>query len=159
MSWDYWERQAEKGPVAIAWRAMAVLFMFVVVFVGAAFSCQVIGNPFKQAARIMSKTIDADNVIYNYEWFKLRHEGILAVEMKERGAKAAVSQFKSDAGPRSQWKRDDREEAARLSTIRLGLSQQQNDLAAEYNAKSRMVNRKIFKAGDTMLPVSIKLIP
>lgn len=158
MSWDYWERQANKGPVALAWRVIAVLFFFSIAIGGVAFACGVIGNPIKQAARIMEKTIDADNVIYNYEWFKLRHEGVLAVESKIRGAKAAVDSFKSEAGPRPDWKREDREEAARLGAIRLGLTQQQNDLAAEYNAKSRMVNRKIFKAGDAELPATIDLV-
>ena len=89
------------------------------------------GNVFNQAGRIVNKTIDADNVIYNYEWFKQRHEDIGAIESKIELSVNAVDSFESSAGERKDWHREDREEHARLSTVRLGLEQQRADLVAE----------------------------
>lgn len=158
MSWKSWEDAAERGPGAIGWK---VFWLAVPVFVVLSICGGLIGvvgfglNPFRQAGRVINKTIDADNVIYNYEWFKQRYEDIQAIDAKIVFSSRAVAQFKEDAGERTDWKREDREEHSRLSSIKLGLEQQAADLVAEYNARSRMANRAIFKAGDVELPERI----
>jgi hypothetical protein len=151
MSWNKWESAAERGPGALMWKVIGFVVFFSIVIGGIGF----VANPFRQGANIINKTIDADNVIYNYEWFKQRHEDIGAIDTKIVQADKVVEQFKEDAGPRPDWHREDREESARLSSVAMGLKQQKADLAAEYNARSRMVNRSIFKAGDVTLPESI----
>jgi len=151
MSWTSWERAADRGPMSIIWKVIGAVLLLTIVLGVIGFAL----NPFRQAGRIINKTIDADNVIYNYEWFKQRHEDIAAIDSKIRGADASVAAFAEAAGPRTEWHREDREEHARLSSVRLGLTQQRADLAAEYNARSRMANRAIFKAGDVELPASI----
>lgn len=108
------------------------------------------------AAGVAEKTLDPDNVIYNYEWFKLKYENYLATENKIKNAKAALETFKVDAGPRDKWSFEDKTESSRLSSIVLGLQNYIEDIVAEYNAKSRMVNRNIFKAGDKVLPERIE---
>lgn len=160
MSWDSLDRAGEKGPGALFfwffWRGIGVLMLFGCVgIVGSVFGF--IANPFRQAARVVEKTIDADNVIANYEWFKQRHEDIQAIDSKITESEAAVAMFSEAAGERANWHREDREEHSRLSAVVLGLKQQRADLAAEYNARSRMVNRSIFKAGDVELPERIEL--
>jgi hypothetical protein len=158
MSWKSWEDAAERGPGAFGWK---VFWFAIPVFIVLSVCSGIVGvvgfglNPFRQAGRIVNKTIDADNVIYNYEWFKQRHEDIGAIDAKIEFSSRAVAQFKEEAGARADWKREDREEHSRLSSVELGLNQQRADLAAEYNARSRMVNRAIFKAGDVELPDSI----
>lgn len=149
--WDKWESAAERGPGSLMWKVIGFVVFFSIVIGGIGF----VANPFRQGARIINKTIDADNVIYNYEWFKLRHENIEAIDTKIKQADTAVVQFKEDAGERKDWHREDREEHSRLSAITLGLKQQRADMASEYNAKSRMANRSIFKAGDVELPERI----
>ncbi|KKN36569.1 hypothetical protein LCGC14_0772390 [marine sediment metagenome] len=151
MSWDKYQRAAERGPMSLFWKVFFPVLLVVIVLGVAGF----VLNPFRQASRILNKTINADNVIYNYEWFKQRHEAIGAIDAKVVGSQSAVNQFKADAGPRDNWHFQDREEYARLNSVLLGLRQQRADLAAEYNARSRMTNRAIFKAGDTELPDSI----
>lgn len=155
--WDKTSRKIERGP----WPAFAaigcIVLPMVLVIVAVCFSLGLFGNVFNQAGRIVNKTIDADNVIYNYEWFKQRHEDIGAIESKIELSVSAVNSFESSAGERKDWHREDREEHARLSTVRLGLEQQRADLVAEYNARSRMVNRSIFKTGDSELPEEIEL--
>ena len=151
MSWESWEKAADKGPEAIAWKA-GVLVLVIVLIVSAV---SVVAYPFLQGAKVVEKTLDADNMIYNYEWFKQRNQDILAIDSKVRGADEAVSMFKEDAGPRKDWKRGDREESFRLGSILLGLKQQRADMAAEYNARSEMANRSIFRTGD--LPESVPI--
>ena len=151
MSWESYGRAAEKGPFWIG-----VKIVVLVIGLGA-----VIGvltfllNPFKQAGDVINKTIDADNVIANYEWFKSRAQDIRSVDAKIDSAKKAADDFADACGPRKDWKREDREEHARLSAIHLGLTQQRNDLAAEYNARTEMANRSLFKSND--LPESFPI--
>jgi hypothetical protein len=158
MSWKSWEQAAERGPGAVAWRVFWFAIPVFIVLVVCSGIVGVVGfglNPLRQAGRVVNKTIDADNVIYNYEWFKQRHEDIEAIDAKIVDSDAMVATFKEEAGARADWHREDREEYARLSAVTLGLKQQRADLAAEYNARSRMANRAIFKAGDVELPESI----
>lgn len=159
MTWDSFERAADKGPMSIFWWFVPRVIVVGITF-GLLGGCvAVIGfgvNPLRQAARVVEKTIDADNVIYNYEWFKQRHEDIQAIDRKIVDAKAAADTFKEEAGPRDKWHREDREEHSRLSSVHLGLTQQRADIVADYNARSRMANRSIFKAGDVELPERIE---
>ncbi len=153
MTWKSYEQAAERGPMSLFWKVLFPILAIVVVIGVLGF----VMNPFRQAGRIINKTIDADNVIYNYEWFKQRHEDVGAIDSKIRGADASVAAFAESAGPRAEWHREDRIEHSRLSAVALGLQQQRADVAAEYNARSRMANRSIFKAGDAELPESISL--
>lgn len=156
MSWKSLEDAAERGPFGFAAKVGCGTILLVTFF---GICISVIGfglNPFKQAGRIIDRTIDADNVLANYEWFKQRHEDIGAIDEKIVIQQEAVDAFAEAAGPRETWHREDREEHARLSVVVAGLKQQRADIAAEYNARSRMMNRSIFKAGDVELPERIE---
>ena len=108
------------------------------------------------ATGVIERTLDPDNVIYNYEWFKLKYEEYLATKTKIKNTESTLATFKADAGPRSDWSFEDKNESSRLSSVLLGLQNYIEDIKAEYNAKSRMVNRKIFKMGDKVLPERIE---
>jgi hypothetical protein len=149
MTWDKWEQAADKGPEALLWKYGVTVFVIIVIVSVLGF----VLYPVVQGARVVEKTLDADNMIYNYEWFKQRNQDIRSIDAKIVASEASVSMFKEDAGPRKEWKREDREEYARLSAVLLGLKQQRADLAAEYNARSQMANRSIFKTDE--LPSSI----
>jgi hypothetical protein len=152
MSWESWEKAAEKGPEAVAWKVgIFVVAVLVLAAVG-----RFVLYPLTQGAEVVKKTLDADNMIYNYEWFKQRNQDIQAIDSKVRGADEAVKMFKDEAGPRKDWKRGDREESARLSSILLGLKQQRADLAAEYNARSQMANRSLFRTGELPERISVE---
>lgn len=110
---------------------------------------------FVQVDRIIEKTIDADNVIYNYEWFERQNEAIKSIDKKIRNAQNQVESFESSLGERKDWDREDKIEHSRLSSIVLGLKQQRNDIASEFNARSKMRNREIFKSRN--LPERIEL--
>lgn len=151
MSWQSYQRAAERGPTSIFFKVLGAVLVFVITIGVVGF----ILNPFQQAGRIFNKTIDADNVIYNYEWFKRQHESIEAIDNKIRQQEVGLEEFKSELGDRENWDRIDKEEYARLNSVLIGLNQQREDMTAEYNARSRMVNRSIFKAGDIELPERI----
>ena len=103
--------------------------------------------PIESAGNIVSKTVDVDNVIYNYEWFKNQYEAYGAITTKINKAEQDFKDFNTQAGPRKEWTFEDKGESARLGSIASGLKYQRADLVAEYNARSKMVNRSIFKSG------------
>lgn len=107
-----------------------------------------------QPARIIEKTLDADNVIYNYEWFKKQYNAVIAAEQQIVVLEKSIKDFKADAGDRSNWQWGDREHYNRLSTRLDGLKTHRETLVADYNAKSAMINRVIFKGRE--LPETLK---
>lgn len=126
------------------------LFILLILIVGAAFWLLGIGA---QPAAVVSKTLNANNMIANYEFFKQQHEDIKAIDNKIVQAEAAITQYKEDAGPRADWGFQDKEHYNRLNTVHLGLKHQRESMVAEYNAKSKMQNRSLFK--DASLPYQI----
>ena len=90
---------------------------------------------------VIEQTLDAENAIYNYEWFKQTAEDIIALNKKETRAEQSVQEFKETADD----SREDKNELARLRAIKTGLSNMLDDTIAKYNARSQMANRAIFK--------------
>lgn len=112
------------------------------------FPAHVANKTVDTAYQITDKTLNADNVIYNYEWFKRQYNDYLAINNKVKNAEITVKEFNDSAGPRDKWTFEDKTESARLQSIVTGLKQQRQDIVSEYNAKSQMANRSIFKTGD-----------
>ncbi|QIG73995.1 hypothetical protein PP935_gp220 [Rhizobium phage RHph_N34] len=126
------------------------LFLFFVFLLGGGL---MITKIFLAPVAVVSKTFDSDNIIYNYEWFKRQYNDIIAFNQKIDIAQSQISRFEESAGPRTNWTFEDKQEANRLNSVVLGLRNQRETMIAEYNAKSSMVNRSIFKTGD--LPETI----
>jgi hypothetical protein len=85
-----------------------------------------------QPARIVSKTLDADNVINNYEWFYDAHGNLMA-------RTAQVRQFKKLTESET-----DLAERNRLRIEMAAIQQSCRDLARRYNANAEKANRSIF---------------
>jgi hypothetical protein len=98
--------------------------------------------------QVIEKTLDPNNIIQNYEWFKQQYQDYNAINQKCVDADSAVAKFSRDAGPRSSWTFEDKTEFSRLSSISDGLKYQRADIVAKYNARSQMMNREIFKGRD-----------
>lgn len=101
-------------------------------------------NFFTQASRVVNKTIDADNMIHNYEWFKQQHNDILAMTVKAANAETQKQAWLESAPPRDQWATQDRQMFNQLSSIALGLANQRANMVSTYNARAEMANRSIF---------------
>lgn len=97
-------------------------------------------NFLTQAGRVVSKTIDADNVIYNYEWFRQQYQDVQAIDGKIATMEAGAGAAEGD-------------ERTRLNAVVLGLKTKRQQMVADYNAKGSMANRSIFTAG---MPQSIQ---
>ncbi len=104
-------------------------------------------NLVQTAHDITDKTINADNAIYNYEWFKQQKEDIEATGNKIVIAQQAVKNFEDSAGARSSWAFEDKTEYSRLNAVEQGLKSSLEDMVATYNARSKMANRAIFQDG------------
>ncbi len=104
-------------------------------------------NSVETAHDVIDKTINADNAIYNYEWFKQQVQDIDALETKITIAEQAVISFEGAAGERSTWTFEDKTEDSRLRAIAVGLRSQYTTAIANYNARASMATRNIFEDG------------
>lgn len=98
-------------------------------------------------ARVISKTLEPDNIITNYEWY---HD-------VSRRYEARLGQIRSHSVAMSDGKTSGLS-ARDVSQYRVeleGMRQSCRDLAAQYNSNSAKINRNIFKG--TSLPAELSL--
>lgn len=117
----------------------------------------IVSLPFRvlgQANQIINKTIDADNVIANYEWFKQQCQDIKAQESIIETQIYAQTSFEESAGARTGWDFQDKQEYARISANVTGAKQYQASMIGDYNAKAKMMNRSIFNTEPCNVQVS-----
>ena len=106
----------------------------------------VISDSVDMAHEVTDSTLDGQNAIYNYEWFKQQYEDIGALNKKLIRANENVEIFKGDLPEsREKWSREDKNELSRLRSIATGINDMLDQAVADYDAKSKMVNRAIFK--------------
>jgi hypothetical protein len=86
-----------------------------------------------QPGRIVSKTLDADNVISNYEWFHDANGNYLA-------RVSQIKQFKALSTGEA-----DPQERSRLRIEMAAIEQSCRDLSRRYNANAAKMNRGIFR--------------
>ena len=94
---------------------------------------------------VLDKVTDPDRMISNYEWFIQQDKDIKAVDIQIVNATKARDDFRANAGDRSKWTFDDRQEDSRLSSVATGLMQQRASMVADYNAKTDMGTRSFLK--------------
>lgn len=99
-------------------------------------------------ARVINRTLQTDNIIGNYEWFKQQYEDVKAMDARLASQRAALTSFQSSAGPRTSWTFEDKTEHARLVAIVAGLEGQRASMVGDYNARAQMENRNLFRSRD-----------
>lgn len=149
-----WENDLENRPVTTLIRAGVIAIVVIGGFAIVGSLTGIITSPFRSAAGIVERTVNPDNVIANYEWFKRQYQDIKAIDVNLANAEGAQASFEKSAGDRSTWKFDDRQEWARLNSVALGLRNQRAEMVAEYNARTQMANRNLFRTSD--LPAEIQ---
>lgn len=97
------------------------------------------------AGNIIDRTYDAESAIYNYEWFKTQYEDIEATERIITNTKAEMNAYRDMYGNASVWDWQTRQDYNSLQGKYLGQQNFYEDLVADYNARSKMANREIFK--------------
>ena len=113
--------------------------------IASALSAITVGLVVQQSAcGVMSKTLDADNVIHNYEWFKRMNKSILSRVGDIAGHKAVAT----DPEATRQEKQLARMELRGMKTTC-------RTMVGKYNARAAMANRNLFKTDDTPLSFSL----
>jgi hypothetical protein len=148
MNADQWAKSAETKPEWTITRLLLTVVAILAIVGAAIWAINLITAPAVQAGKIVEKTIDADNVIHNYEYFKQAYQDVQAADKKIAIAEAALAQFVKDAGSRDKWDFRDKEEHQRLTTNVTGVKSHRADLVATYNARAKMANRSIFMGKD-----------
>ncbi|HCC04971.1 TPA: hypothetical protein DEP58_01535 [Patescibacteria group bacterium] len=139
---------------------MKYIFYFIVILLGLSLvgmGIRILFFPVNTATKMIDmaydaqdKVLDADNAIYNYEWFKQKYQDIEATKKQFKNAETSYSSFKNSLGERSTWTFEDKTEDARLRTVSLGLQNHLESQIADYNARASMATRNIFE--DSVLP-------
>jgi len=129
-----------------------IAFMLLIALIGGGWVLKAVLLPAKtvttqidSASNIIDKTYDADNAIYNYEWFKTQYEDIQATERIIGNTKTEMDAYKEMYGNVSGWDWQTKQDYNSLQKKYLGQQNYYEDLVAEYNARSNMANREIFK--------------
>jgi len=124
----------------------------VVLFFGAfgvlGFVCHVTNTAQNSVTGVIDKTLDSDNVIYNYEYFHNAYNDIQAIGQQFTAAELAAQRFDAQFKSRTEMSREDKEESSRLHAVATGLQQERSNMVSTYNSCSAMVNRNIFKTND-----------
>lgn len=110
--------------------------------------CHVANTAVDSATGVVDKTLDPNNVIYNYEYFKQAKQDIDAMSQKLVDARQAATSFDTQFKTRKEMDREDKEESDRLHAVVLGLEQERQNQVATYNARATMANRNIFRTND-----------
>jgi hypothetical protein len=137
---------------AFGWTVVAIIGFFVLWGLGIAFG--LISTPFHAASNVVQtkqdvidKVVNANNALYNYDWFKQQAQDIIAIKAQIADAAIADNKFENDAGPRKDWDYTTETEDARLSSVYQGLIQQEEQLIADYNAHASEADKNIFMNG------------
>ena len=102
---------------------------------------------------VVTKVVNPDAIITNYEWYEQQFRDIKAAEGQIKDAQETIDRFKLDSGPSNGWKFDQREEYARLNLNLQGLKSYKRSLIEAYNGKASMITRNLWKS--STLPQSI----
>lgn len=143
-----WEKKFEKRPRRTAINIGVSVVTVLAVISLFAMAAGLVTMPFRTATGIIERTANPDNVLANYEWFKRQYQDVKAIDVKITATETQVSSFAASAGSRDKWTFEDKQESARLNGVLLGLQGQRASMVAEYNARTQMTNRNIFRTGD-----------
>lgn len=95
---------------------------------------------------VVDETMSAENAIYNYEWFIDQEAHIRVCIENEEIAKEEYELYVEMLPlDRTSWTREDKQEESSLRNSYFALQKLTNRAMEDYNAKSEMANRNIFK--------------
>ena len=116
-------------------KAIVGLVLAVGIFVGVPVGCAVLSTVNTVAtapSRVINKTLETDNIIYNYEWFFNTN-----AQFNARAAQIREYQAITETDP---------DERIRLRTELSAMKQSCRELANSYNANAMKLNRAFFRS-------------
>lgn len=142
-SWETWKKHMSASFKIII--GIVILAVFIVGLKVLLFPVRILNQNVDTATGIYEKTMDSDNAIYNYEWFKEQEAYIRQGLNNEDIAKEEWELFQSQLPEdREKWTREDKQEESSLRGSYYALQKLTNKAIEDYNAKSSMVTRNIF---------------
>ena len=141
-------REVEREARWTLGRVLLFLIPLMLLLGSLGFVVHLLTAPARAVTGVVDRTLNADNVLANYEWFKQTYQDVLALEIQQSNADSALTRFLRISGPHTQWGYQTEAEYGRLNSVVLGIQNQRQNLVAQYNARSRMVNRSLFKTHD-----------
>lgn len=134
-----------KNGIIVIFSICVLLFGGIVVKIFL-FPVNTIEKSVDMAYDVTNKTLDADNAIYNYEWFKQQEADIRKCLENENIAQEEYDTYLAGLPEeKTSWSDFDRQEEASLRNSLSALKKLTNKAIEDYNAKASMVNRNIFK--------------
>lgn len=131
--------------------ALSIIGMFIALVAGGMI-LRIVLFPVNTATKLIDtayqaqdKILNADNAIYNYEWFKQKKQDIEASKKQLDNARTNHDSYQSSLGDRKNWTFEDKTEDARLNSVVLGLENHLQEQIADYNARASMATRNIFE--------------
>lgn len=121
-------------------------YIILVVFLMAVFG--IVTRNCRRAVDVAEQEFGPETALVKYEWFintseildkKLKDISIFTVNIEEM-------ENEYSAIPRAEWDRIDKQQMNQWKMELAGIKASYNDLAAEYNARSKQFNWKVFKA-------------
>jgi hypothetical protein len=109
--------------------------------------------PVGQAGVVAERTLNADNVIYNYEWFHQHYMDWQTAGTNADAKERELNNALAIAGPANTWNLATQREISQLMVELSGLRAHRVNIANEYNAHTAMANRDIFRSRS--LPTSL----
>lgn len=95
---------------------------------------------------VNQKVLTADKAIESYEWFKMQESQIKSMYTQEEIQQKALDDYlKMIGNDRTQWTSQDKSHINFLRTVLDGTRMQVNNMIAEYNAKSSMKHKVLYK--------------
>lgn len=128
-----------------------IVIILLLVFGGLAikivfFPVNTVSQSVDTAYEVVDKTMTGENAIANYEWFKEQEAYIRQCVTNEQIAQEEydlyISMLPTD---RTTWDRQDKDEESSLRNSLYALQKLTNKAMEDYNARSSMENRAIFK--------------
>ena len=96
--------------------------------------------------QIIEDTIDADSAVQEYEWFRTQHREIEAQRNQVDNHYEELDRFYDVHGDDpDEWSRTVTEDHSRIQQRITGSQNQLENLIGDYNARSDMANRAMFK--------------
>jgi len=108
-------------------KLLYVIVLLVLIYIAAAISFSI--WPFSVARGLAHKVVNEDAIIQNYEWFYDQHNAIKAQAANVKVIKAMPTSEKQQ-------------------TELAGTKMVLNNMVAEYNSRSKQINRNMWKAND-----------
>lgn len=94
----------------------------------------------------IERTMDSENAIENYEWFRTQYREIEAQRNQVENSYDELDRFYATYGEDpDEWSRTTKEQHSGIQKRITGNQNQLENLVADYNARSDMANRAVFK--------------